>query len=52
MKITHTKTNEIVRKVLLCKWLNLKPDEVEDLSLEEFQLYSEVVIRLDGKSVL
>ena len=52
MKISHPKTNEVVRKVLLCKWLNLKPDEVENLSLEEWTLYSEVVVKLEGKSVL
>lgn len=52
MKITHEKTNEVVRKVLLCKWLNLKPDEVEDLSLEEYHLYAEVIVRMEGKSVL
>jgi len=52
MKITHAKTNELVRKILLCKWLNLNPDEVEDMSLEDYQLYSEVVIRLEGKSIL
>jgi hypothetical protein len=52
MKITHEKTNEVVRKVLLCKWLNLTPSEVEDLTLEEYILYGEVIVRLEGKSVL
>lgn len=52
MKITHSKTNELVRKVLLCKWLNLTPDEVDDLPLEDYHMYSEIVIRLEGKSIL
>jgi len=52
MKITHQKTNEIVRKVLLCKWLNLTPDQVEDLNFEDYTLYGEVVVRLESKSVL
>lgn len=52
MKITHQRTNEIVRKVLLCKWLNLTPDQVEDLCIEDYNMYSEVILRLEGKSLL
>jgi hypothetical protein len=30
----------------------MKPDEVDDLTVEEYSLYSEVVVRLEGKSVI
>jgi len=52
MKITHEKTNEIVRLVLLCKWLNLTPEQVNDMSMKDYELYSEVILRLESKSVL
>ena len=42
-KITHEPTIKLVNMFLICKWLNLKPQDIDLLPLEDYKKYCEEV---------
>ncbi len=49
MKIRDPNVNKIIRTLLLCHWLNLTPDEVENLTLEEYMNYSNAALLFETR---
>jgi len=51
-KITHEPTIKLVNMFFICKWLNLKPDEVNSLPIEYYRKYSIIAESLENRKVL